>query len=84
MSTQLSPDVTMDATAIRASHKPALNAVRRAVIRVQAARTTNEMLRELVAVPQPAAVRGTPRFVRLDELSERYAALGGDPTDLLR
>jgi hypothetical protein len=84
MSTQLSPDVTMGATAISASHRPALCAVRRAVIRLQAARTTREMLRELVAVPQPSAVRGTPRFVRLDRLSERYAALGGDPTDLLR
>ena len=62
---------------------PALAAVRRQVIRLQAARVTRGMIRELVALPQIAAPR-KPLFVRLDALQERYAALGGDPGDLVR
>jgi hypothetical protein len=63
--------------------RPALGAVRRAAIRLQAAHVTRGMIRELVAVPQTTVPR-TPLFARLDALQERYTALGGDPADLLR
>ena len=62
---------------------PAFGAVRRAAIRLQAAHVTRGMIRELIAVPQTTAPR-TPLFARLDALQERYAALGGDPADLVR
>ena len=58
-------------------------AVRRAAIRLQATRVTRGIVGELVTVPQIAAP-GSPLFVRLDVLQERYAQLGGDPADLLR
>jgi hypothetical protein len=57
--------------------------VRRAAVRLQAARVTREMIRQLVEVPQIAAPR-PPLFVRLDVLQERYAQHGGDPADLVR
>ena len=57
--------------------------MRRAAIRLQAAHVTRDMIRELPAVAQTTAPR-TPLFVRLDALQERYAALGGDPADLMR
>jgi hypothetical protein len=60
-----------------------LVATRRAAVRLQAARVTRGMIRELVGVPQIAAPR-PPLFVRLDVLQERYAQLGGDPADLMR
>ena len=92
MSTQLPSQVTIPATAaiprtsdersIVVAH-PAFCAVRRAIVRLQAAHTTRAILRELVAIPQPVAGRKA-LFVRLDVLSERYAALGGDPADLRR
>ena len=47
-------------------------------------RVTRGIVGELVTVPQIAAP-GSPLFVRLDVLQERYAQLGGDPpADLLR
>ncbi len=49
----------------------------------KATRVTRGMVGELVTVPQIAAP-GSPLFVRLDVLQERYAQLGGDPADLLR
>ena len=60
-----------------------LGAVRPTAVRLQAARVTRGMIRELVSVPQIAAPR-TPLFVRLDLLQERYARLGADPADLVR
>jgi hypothetical protein len=91
MSNQLSPHMTVptapvgttldDLPAVAAY--PPLSAVRRAAIRLQAARVTRAMLRELVGVPPVAAPR-TPLFVRLDAMQERYAQLGGDPADLMR
>jgi hypothetical protein len=91
MSHQLTPHMMVPAAPIRttvdelpavAAH-PVLGGVRRAVIRLQAARVTRGMIRELVALPQIAAPRA-PLFARLDALQERYAQLGGDPTDLVR
>jgi hypothetical protein len=63
--------------------RPALTAARRALIRIQVARTANRIIAELTARPEPRHGR-TPTFARLDLLTERYAALGGDPTTLLR
>jgi hypothetical protein len=91
MSSQLTPHMMVPAAPIRGTvddlpavaARPALGVVRRAAIRLQARRVTNGMIRELVATPQIAAPR-TPLFVRLDALQERYAALGGDPADLVR
>ena len=83
MSGQITPHLTVPAATIRTTARPALGAVRRAAIRLQAARVTSGMLRERVAVPQLTAPR-TPLFVRLDALQERYARLGGDPADLVR
>ena len=89
MSSQITPRMTVPAATIRSTvddlpavaARPALGAARRAVIRLQAARVTSGMLRELV--PELTAPR-TPLFVRLDALQERYARLGGDPADLVR
>jgi hypothetical protein len=86
MSSQVTPRMTVRSTVDdfpSVATRPALDAVRRAAIRLQAAHVTRGMIRELVAVPQIAAPR-TPLFVRLDALQERYAALGGDPADLVR
>ena len=90
MSSQLTPQMTVAAATIRstvdhpaAAARPALGAVRRAAIRLQAAHVTRGMIRELIAVPQITAPRA-PLFVRLDALQERYAQLGGDPADLVR
>jgi hypothetical protein len=91
MSSQITPHLTAPAATIRSTvddlpavaARPALGAVRRAAVRLQAARVTSGMLREMVAVPQLKEPR-TPRFVRLDALQERYARLGGDPADLVR
>jgi hypothetical protein len=88
MSHQLTPHMTVpvrstvdDLPAV--ATRPALDAVRRAAIRLQAARVTRGMIREMLATPQIAAPR-TPLFVRLEALQKRYMALGGDPADLVR
>src|SRR4051794_11174433 len=90
MSHQLTPHMTVPATPVRstvddlpAAARPALGAVRRAAIRLQAARVAGRIIRELVTTPQTTAPRA-PLFVRLDVLQERYAQLGGDPADLMR
>jgi len=91
MSSQITPHLTVPARTIRSTvdelpavaARPALGAVRRAAVRLQAARVTSGMLRERLPVSQLTAPP-TPLFVRLDALQERYARLGGDPADLLR
>jgi hypothetical protein len=91
MSQQLSRHMTVPAAPVRGAvedvpvvaTRRALGAVRRAAIRVQAARVTGGMIRGLVTAPQIAAPP-TPLFARFDVLQERYAALGGDPADLMR
>ena len=91
MSGQLTPKMTVPAAPVRntlddfasVATGTALGALRRAAIRLRAAHVTRGMIRELLAVPQIAAHR-TPLFVRLDELQERYAQLGGNPADLVR
>ena len=83
MSSQITPHLTVPAATVRTTARPALGAVRRAAIRLQAARVTSGMLRERDAVSRVTAPR-TPLFVRLDALQERYARLGGDPADLVR
>ena len=88
---QLAPHMTVPTAPVRnaldelpaVTAPTAFGAMRRAAIRLQAARVTRCMIRELVAVPQIAAPR-TPRFPRLEALQERYAQLGGDPADLVR
>ena len=91
MSSQITPHLTVPAATIRSTvddlpavaARPALGAVRRAAIRLQAAHVASGMLRERVPVRQLTAPL-TPLFVRLDALQERYARLGGDPADLVR
>jgi hypothetical protein len=61
---------------------PTVTRTRRALIRFQAARVTGQIIRELIAQPEPRHGR-PPAHVRLDALTERYAALGGNPADLL-
>jgi hypothetical protein len=91
MSSQLTPHMTVPAPPVRSTvddlpavaARPALGAVRRFAIRLQAARVASSMICELVTTPQIAAPRA-PLFVRLDALQERYTQLGGDPADLVR
>ena len=91
MSSQITPHLTVPAATVRSAvddlpavaARPALGAMRRAAIRLQAAHVTSGMLRERAAVSQLTAPQ-TPLFVRLDALQERYARLGGDPADLVR
>ena len=91
MSSRLTPHMTVPAATIRSAAddlpavaaRPVLGAVRRAVLRLQAAHVTRAMIHELLSAPQLAAPP-TPRFARLDALQERYAQLGGDPADLVR
>jgi hypothetical protein len=61
---------------------PAFPRTRRALVRLQAAHVTRLVMQELIAQPEPRHGR-QPAFVRLDALTERYARLGGEPTDLL-
>jgi hypothetical protein len=61
---------------------PAFTRTRRALIRLQAAHTTRQIINELSARPEPRHGH-KPATSRLDALSERYTALGGDPVDLL-
>ena len=90
MSGQISRQMTVPAAAIRSTvdlpagaSRPALATVRRAAIRLRAARVTSGIVRQLITAPQAATAR-TPLFARLDALQERYARLGGDPADLVR
>ena len=57
---------------------------RRALIRVRAGRLTDRMIRETVAAPGIPGRPDHPAFPWLDALAERYEALGGDRSDLLR
>ena len=57
--------------------------LRRAHIRLQARSTTRRMVNEMIDRPVPPHGR-MPLFARLDALSARYRALGGDPADLVR
>ena len=91
MSGQLTPRMTVLSATVRETledvpdldARPSFVAVRRAAIRLQAARVTRGMIRELVVAP-PLGTPKPPLFARLDALQERYARLGGDPADLLR
>jgi hypothetical protein len=65
-------------------HAAPLARAQRAVLRVRAARLTDRMVREMVAAPDVARRPGQPAFPELDALVERYEALGGDPSVLLR
>jgi hypothetical protein len=65
------------------SATPALARARRALIRIQAARTTRRMIAELEFHLEPPPGR-QPLFVHLDALKARYEALGGEPSDLER
>jgi hypothetical protein len=58
---------------------PAFARTRRAIIRLQAARLAQRIAEGLVPAPRPGA---TPPWVRLDRLTTRYRALGGDPARL--
>ena len=69
-------------TRTRRIELPTVTRTRRALIRYQAARVTSQIIRELIARPEPRHGR-PPAHVRLDALTERYVALGGDPADLL-
>jgi hypothetical protein len=69
-------------TAARPIERPAFTRTRRALIRLQAAHITRQIVNELIARPEPRHGH-QPTFVRLRELTDRYAALGGEPSDLL-
>jgi uncharacterized protein with LGFP repeats len=58
--------------------------VQRALLRVRAARLTDRMVREMVAAPGVPRRPDHPAFPQLDALAERYEALGGDRSVLLR
>ena len=70
------------ATTAKPIQPPAFARTRRALIRLQAAQITRRIVDELSAQPTPSHGR-RPAFARLDELTERYAAIGGEPPDLL-
>ena len=70
------------ATATTPIQAPVFARTRRALIRLQAAQITRKIVDELSAQPAPRHGR-RPAFARLDELTDRYAALGGEPPDLL-
>jgi hypothetical protein len=80
MSTTSLPTTTT--TAAKRIERPAFTRTRRAVIRLQAAHVTRQVINELIAQPEPRYGR-PPTHVRLDALTARYAALGGEPADLL-
>jgi hypothetical protein len=65
-------------------HTAPLAGAQRALLRVRAARLTGRMVREMVAAPDVARRPDEPAFPELDALVERYEALGGDPSILLR
>ena len=70
------------ATTAKPLRPPAFTRTRRALIRLQAAHTTRQIIRELIAQPEPRHGR-RPTSARFQELTDRYAALGGEPADLL-
>ena len=70
------------ATTAKPIQPPAFARTRRALIRLQAAQITRRIVDEHSAQPTPSHGR-RPAFARLDELTERYAAIGGEPPDLL-
>jgi hypothetical protein len=70
------------ATTAKPIQPPAFARTRRALIRLQAAHITGKIVAELNAQPAPGHGR-RPAFALLDELTARYAALGGEPPDLL-
>ncbi len=74
---------TTDTTTRTITLSSRLAGARRALIRLQAARASATIIRELIAETPPRHGR-EPTFLRLDGLAERYAALGGEPADLLR
>jgi hypothetical protein len=78
----ISPSTTDTATRT-ITLSPRLAGARRALVRLQAARASTTIIRELIAETPPRHDR-EPTFLRTDRLAERYAALGGDPADLLR
>jgi hypothetical protein len=61
-----------------------LTPLRRALIRHQARQTTRRIIIEALALHTEPRHNRQPLFARLDALQTRYAALGGDPADLLR
>jgi hypothetical protein len=63
---------------------PSFARARRALIRLRAARLTDRMVREMVAAPGVPTRPHDPAFPQLDALAERYEALGGDRSVLLR
>ena len=70
------------ATTAKPIQPPTFARTRRALIRLQAAQITRKIVDELTTQPAPGHAR-RPAFARLDELTDRYAALGGEPPDLL-
>jgi hypothetical protein len=61
---------------------PVLAPTRRALLRLQAARVSRQVIDELVDRREPRHGH-QPHVARLDELADRYATLGGEPSDLL-
>jgi hypothetical protein len=82
MSTTSLHTTTTTGAAAKPIELPAFTRTRRALIRLQAAHTTRQIITELTARPEPRRGR-QPVTARLDALGEAYAALGGDPADLL-
>jgi hypothetical protein len=70
------------ATTTNPIQPPAFARTRRALIRLQAAHITRKIVDELNTQPAPSHGR-QPAFARLDGLTDRYAALGGEPPELL-
>jgi hypothetical protein len=65
-------------------HAAPLARAQRAVLRVRAARLTDRMVREMAAAPGIPCRPDRPAFAELDALAERYEALGGDRSVLIR
>ena len=91
MKSQLTPHLTVHVhatggtagDAVEITARPAFATVRRAVIRRRAAHVASGLLREMTA-GAPLTAPHKPLFVRLDALQKHYAALGGEPGDLVR
>jgi hypothetical protein len=82
----MSIDLTSGGVAQRtlAAPAPGFATARRALIRLEAKRTSNAIIRELLAIHREQVPGRPPLFARLDLLCRRYEALGGDPSDLRR
>ena len=63
------------ATTAKPIQPPAFARTRRALIRLQAAHVTRQVINELIAQPEPRHGR-PPTHARLHALTERYAARG--------